>query len=663
MKRITLFISFLFCFHFGNATVWVVNSLNDSGYGSLRAACDSALTNDTVRFNPNLLNTGSVHLILDSSIQVNKSLTIKGLYNSTDSLFIKGSGGDRLLTMSFSNKVVLDSLIMEDGISSTYGGSVFLEGIDSVQIKNSFFRNNVATNLGGAICISSYINKMMVDIENSVFFNNSTTDFNSAGGGVFISGYDVGIDVNIVRSEFYSNSSNHRGGAIHCTKDGPIYGASHIKLIDCTLNGNIAQRGAGMACDGEDEIDIHIEGSTISNNRGNLANSQGAGVFCLSYFEQAKISVYKSTFTRNGSTACLGGAMYCNSLNKWASVSVVNSTILYNEGANGGIYVKSNNGHLGELLPGGSVIALNEGNNINVNGQLKCTSLGFNVFSDVSIIGQQHTDQLGKDSLDINMPYLSFNGGVTRTLMPHFPSVAYGSGNPTDFTDAQNGKVIGVREIGAAEYCHSFFIDTVSACKSFTWINGKTYYSNNSTDKDTLVNSRGCDSIITLNLTINYADTSITRSGLSLKANALNAVYQWIDCDADTAIVDATDAEFNVTRSGNYKVEVTQNGCVDTSGCYSFINVGIVKPTVSQQLKIYPNPVHDQVNIEITNWSTNGVDVIVRDLTGKKIYTKEVEFISSQETITINMTQWAKGTYFIEVSDGKDHIIEKVVVQ
>jgi hypothetical protein len=50
---------------------------------------------------------------------------------------------------------------------------------------------------------------------------------------------------------------------------------------------------------------------------------------------------------------------------------------------------------------------------------------------------------------------------------------------------------------------------TVSACDSYTWINGITYTSSTSTPTFTLTNASGCDSIVTLNLTINNTNTGI----------------------------------------------------------------------------------------------------------------------------------------------------------
>ncbi len=53
-------------------------------------------------------------------------------------------------------------------------------------------------------------------------------------------------------------------------------------------------------------------------------------------------------------------------------------------------------------------------------------------------------------------------------------------------------------------------IDTITACDSYTWIDGVTYTSSDTTAKDTLVNAAGCDSIVSLNLTINYTKTFTT---------------------------------------------------------------------------------------------------------------------------------------------------------
>ncbi|MFT4804176.1 MAG: hypothetical protein ACI9YE_001375, partial [Psychroserpens sp.] len=56
--------------------------------------------------------------------------------------------------------------------------------------------------------------------------------------------------------------------------------------------------------------------------------------------------------------------------------------------------------------------------------------------------------------------------------------------------------------------------DTIISCGAYTWTNGVTYTTSNSTATDTFVNAAGCDSIVTLNLTIHCTiDTVITSCG------------------------------------------------------------------------------------------------------------------------------------------------------
>jgi hypothetical protein len=45
--------------------------------------------------------------------------------------------------------------------------------------------------------------------------------------------------------------------------------------------------------------------------------------------------------------------------------------------------------------------------------------------------------------------------------------------------------------------------DKITACDSYTWIDGVTYTSNNNAATFTLKNAANCDSVVTLDLTIN----------------------------------------------------------------------------------------------------------------------------------------------------------------
>ncbi|OFY34901.1 MAG: hypothetical protein A2W91_04645, partial [Bacteroidetes bacterium GWF2_38_335] len=64
--------------------------------------------------------------------------------------------------------------------------------------------------------------------------------------------------------------------------------------------------------------------------------------------------------------------------------------------------------------------------------------------------------------------------------------------------------------------------DVQTACDSYTWIDGITYTSDNTTTTHTLTNINGCDSLVTLNLTINHSNT-----GTDVQTTCDS--YIWID--------------------------------------------------------------------------------------------------------------------------------------
>ncbi|MDG1476921.1 MAG: T9SS type A sorting domain-containing protein, partial [Vicingaceae bacterium] len=86
-------------------------------------------------------------------------------------------------------------------------------------------------------------------------------------------------------------------------------------------------------------------------------------------------------------------------------------------------------------------------------------------------------------------------------------------------------------------------IDTHIVCDSLNW-NGITYTSSNSTAVDTLLNSLGCDSVVTLNLTVNNSSTgtdiqtaceSFTWNGITYTNSnntALDTLTNSLGCDS-----------------------------------------------------------------------------------------------------------------------------------
>ena len=135
--------------------------------------------------------------------------------------FINGNGnggylkyGGALAVGDYSSNPMLDLTI--DNVkfinnTASYGGAVYIGSKDevNVKIKNSYFENNKANNVGGAI---HNVNNGIFEITNTTFINNKGTGSGSSSGAVECGNANTVI---ISDSIFYKNSATTGyGGAI-----------------------------------------------------------------------------------------------------------------------------------------------------------------------------------------------------------------------------------------------------------------------------------------------------------------------------------------------------------------------------------------------------------------------------------------------------------------
>lgn len=200
--------------------------------------------------------------------------------------------------------------------------------------------------------------------------------------------------------------------------------------------------------------------------------------------------------------------------------------------------------------------------------------------------------------------------------------------------------------------------DVQTACFSFTWIDGNTYSSSTNTPTYLLTNAKGCDSLVTLNLTINTVDVSVLTSMPTLTANATSATYQWVDCGSSFAAISGeTNQNFIASSNGSYAVIVTQSGCTDTSACELVTNVGMSELN-SIVFNVYPNPASQQLTISGVN-EFAGINMV--DVNGKTVYATSV----NKNAITVDISSIANGVYMLNVYGDEKSILsqQRIVIQ
>jgi hypothetical protein len=187
----------------------------------------------------------------------------------------------------------------------------------------------------------------------------------------------------------------------------------------------------------------------------------------------------------------------------------------------------------------------------------------------------------------------------------------------------------------------------VEACKTYTspsgnvWTTGGTY-------SDTIANHLGCDSIITIDLTIYNIDVTVTQDANELMANNPIEFFQWLDCDDGYAeIPGETEQLFIASENGNYAVEISQDGCVDTSACYTVTHVGVNAQTFENGIKLYPNPNKGDFMLQLASPASGVVNT--RNFLGQIVGTQKF-----YEVTTIPLTIEGKtGCYFVEIITDK----------
>lgn len=240
------------------------------------------------------------------------------------------------------------------------------------------------------------------------------------------------------------------------------------------------------------------------------------------------------------------------------------------------------------------------------------------------------------------------NSGITTAI----DGVSGNNGTLTNFSlsGATSNWVTGTVLVGTS----TTSAISATACNEYISPSGLIWTTAN-TYTDTIPNAAGCDSIITVMLTINNVDNTLTQSGVVLNANETNATYQWLDCTAGySAIVNETNQTFTASLNGSYAVEVIHtNGCIDTSDCQIINDVGL-NDLVPNGISLYPNPTEGDLTI---NFDQGNEDYLIRvtDIQGKTI--SEIETYS-EKGITINL-DIPQGVYFIVVVDKYQYIVER----
>ena len=222
---------------------------------------------NTIQFDPLLTAQGPVtispSLVGDvtadnSAFAITSNLTIVGADDrSLVTLLGTGTTGDlRLFRVLAGGYLTLRGLTMSNWSTDNNGGVLAVDPSATVNADNCTFSNNASLSQGGVI----FTLDGKVIVSNSILSGNHAHDGGAFNAGGQVAGLGEGDFSNC---QFIGNTAIERGGAIYLDD-------AFTKLFDCTLAGNSAHQGGGIA---GGNIQVHA-----SHFVGNTA-VDGGGVF------------------------------------------------------------------------------------------------------------------------------------------------------------------------------------------------------------------------------------------------------------------------------------------------------------------------------------------------------------------------------------------------
>jgi len=589
--------------------------------------------NEGLQVSVTKISNDTLKLVL-SGQAIQHSVDGEFVINFTDNAFsgggtINGTGG---ISNTFTINFINEYFVASSGADfNTISAAVAAAGSgDIIHISGETYTESISTDKG-LIFKGEGADKTIIQ---------ATGSYNSANNRVFtLNSYND-------TSEFHRLTIRY-GKAEY---GGGIYGYK-MKIYKCRINNNIALSSSGsQSFGGGIAVQQYFElyDSEVSDNKCDNQNQSGqimgGGIVCVNNGIDT-VKIVNSTFSNNFSRWAGGGVMI--NLAKIINCTFTNNVA--NEGS--GIYVQYPNSSLVN-----SIIYGNSTNDVYVLQQP--------LSSTKSIIGTfTGTINGSPSSSDPLLLPLAFNGGVTQThsLQEGSPAINSGAASADIPTKDQRGfNKVGTRDIGAFEFgatgqvdialienvC-AFFVfgedtlrssgtftrtsgdtlytlnltikqpsfgsETISNCGAYTWAANSQTYTQSGTYTAILTNAAGCDSTVTLNLTIKDATTgSETISNCGAYTWAANS-QTYTQSGTYTAILtnaagcDST-VTLNLTILSKSTSTVTASACVsynwnnktytksgtywfigkNTLGCDSIVKLvltitlsGLPKPTIS----------------------------------------------------------------------------------
>lgn len=182
---------------------------------------------------------------------------------------------------------------------------------------------------------------------------------------------------------------------------------------------------------------------------------------------------------------------------------------------------------------------------------------------------------------------------------------------------------------------------TTSSCGDYDW-NG-TIYSTSGLYDQVFTTVNGCDSTVSLNLTVDNVNLGVTQTGFNVLTSDQNgASYQWIDCATNQPINGETNQTFTASQDGSYAVMVGLGVCDEMSDCTDLIFANLDE-NMTNLISVYPNPTNGAFTVNFSD--IKATSITIYDAVGEEVYQAKC----NGNKAVVDLKNNSKGVYFIKV--------------
>jgi hypothetical protein len=156
---------------------------------------------------------------------------------------------------------------------------------------------------------------------------------------------------------------------------------------------------------------------------------------------------------------------------------------------------------------------------------------------------------------------------------------------------------------------------------------------------------------ISITVDLGAGTKTLTVNGALIGSNAWGAAAGFGVVDIfGVAYSDATNATL-----------ITSNFYVDDVELLDWTGVGLDETSFDANIAVFPNPSKGSFSVELKDALSNAYSVTITDLTGKIITSKSIE--ANMSTIANFDLQLSQGSYLVNVSNGVNNVVQKLIIQ